>query len=175
VYTGATNQISKVTDSAGNAWTRIGAYCTSGHYSDGELWYTANASSVTAVTVTVATATVVAIQVVEFAGVAANNPLDTSAGTSNTGTTADSGAATPTGSNDLAVVFVAGHGNSQPITITSVGFTSLPQQQSTNAGSTPVTVVIAYRTPAVAGAQDAGGTFSSAMYWATGIALFRSA
>jgi hypothetical protein len=175
VYTGATNQISKVTDAAGNAWTRIGAYCASGHYSDGEMWYAPNTQPVTAVTVTVATAAVVAIEVLEFAGVAASNPLDASAGTSNTGVAADSGEATPTGSNDLAVAFVAGHGSAQPITITAVGFTSQPQQGSTNAGSTPVTVVVAYRTPAVAGAQDASGTFSSAMYWAAGIVLFKSA
>src|SRR5207247_1048112 len=85
VYTGATNPISKVTDPAGNTWTKIGAYCTAGHFSDGELWYWANANSVTSVTVTVAAAAVIAIEVNEFSGVATTNPLDVSGGASNTG------------------------------------------------------------------------------------------
>src|SRR5437899_4955469 len=101
VYTGATNQITKVTDSASNTWTKIGAYCSAGHYSDGEMWYAANANSVTSVTVSVATATVVAIEVNAFSGVAATNPLDVSGGASNSCTTAGSCARTTATSTEL--------------------------------------------------------------------------
>src|SRR5439155_118781 len=145
VYSGATNQISRVTDPAGNAWTRIGAFCTAGHYSDGEIWYAANAGSVTSVTVTMATATVVAMQVQEFSGVAATNPLDVSRGASNTGTAADSGSLNPAQPGELAVGFLAGHGSVQAMTISAAGYTAQPQQTSSNGASTPVSVVIGYR------------------------------
>ena len=65
VYSGATNQITRVSDSAGNAWVKIGAFSTAGHFSDGEMWYAANANPVTSVTVTVTTATVVAMEVLD--------------------------------------------------------------------------------------------------------------
>jgi hypothetical protein len=39
VYTGTTNRITSVTDSAGRSWVRIGSYAVSGHNSDGEMWY----------------------------------------------------------------------------------------------------------------------------------------
>ena len=39
-YSGATNHITSVTDTAGNTWTKIGSgYFVSGHNSDGEMWY----------------------------------------------------------------------------------------------------------------------------------------
>ena len=175
VYTGLTNQITRVTDSAGNTWTKIGAFSTSGHYSDGELWYSPNAAAVTSVTATVGTATVLAVEVAEFSGVAVVNPLDGFAGTSNTGTTANSGSANPTGPADLAVAFIAGHGSSQAIAVTSTGFSTLPQQTSSNAGSTTASVIVGYKVLNPATAQDFAGGFSSGMYWAAGIAVFKSA
>ena len=175
VYSGATNQITRVTDSAGNSWSKVGAYCTSGHYSDGELWYAANANPTTSVTVTVATATVIAFDVMEFAGVATSNPLDVAAGASNVGTAADSGAAAPAASGDLAVVFVAGHGSLQPVTLTAAGFTAQPQQGSSNAGATPATAVTGFSVLAGTGAQHSTGTFGSSMYWSAAIALFKAA
>ena len=175
VYTGATNQITRVTDPAGNTWTKIGAYCAAGHFSDGELWYAANANSVTSVTVSVTTATVVAIEVEEFSGVATTNPLDVSGGASSTGVAADSAAVTPTTSTELAVGFLAGHGSAQTMTVTTAGYTAQVQQTSANGGSTPVSVVSAYRVLSAAGAQDLTGTFAAPMYWAAGIALFKSA
>jgi len=144
VYTGLTNQIARVTDSAGNAWAKIGAFSTSGHFSDGELWYAPNAAAATSVTVTVGTATVLAFQVAEFSGIATVNPLDGFAGTSNTGTSAASGSANPTSSPDLAVAFIAGHGSAQAIAVTSAGFSTLSQVTSSNAGSTPASVITGY-------------------------------
>ena len=174
VYSGATNQISRVTDPAGNAWTRIGAFCTAGHYSDGEIWYAANAGSVTSVTVTMATATVVAMQVQEFSGVAATNPLDVSRGASNTGTAADSGSLNPAQPGELAVGFLAGHGSVQAMTISAAGYTAQPQQTSSNGASTPVSVVTGYRVLNSIDPQDLTGTFAASMYWAAGIAIFKA-
>ncbi len=175
VYAGATNQITKVTDPAGNTWTRIGAFCTAGHYSDGEIWYAANAGSVTSVTVTVATATVVAIEVEEFSGVAAANPLDVSQGASNTGTAASSGSISPAQSGELAVGFLAGHGSAQAMTMSAAGYTAMSQQTSTNGGATPASVVIGYAVLGPTAAQNFTGSFSAGMYWAAGIALFKPA
>ena len=175
VYTGTTNPIQRVTDSAGNTWTKVGAYCTASHNSDGEVWYAANASPATTVTVYVSSATTVAVEIMEFAGVAALTPVDTSAGASNTGTTAASGTATPTASTDLAIGFVAGHASSQTITVTAAGFTTQGQQTSSNAGSTPVSIVSGYQVLSSAAAQNFSGSYTSAMYWAAGIVLFKSA
>src|SRR3989441_4218599 len=145
VYSGATNQITRVTDTANNAWVKIGSFYTAGHYSDGEMWYAANANPATSVTVTLATATVVAMEVQEFSSVATSNPLDVKAGASNTGTSAPSGPVTPTAPNDLAVGFIAGHGSTQAITITSASYGAQPQQTSTNSGATPVSVITGYQ------------------------------
>ncbi len=173
VYTGGANRITSVTDSAGNIWTRIGSYYVSGNRSDGELWYSANAKSVTTVTVHNASKTSVSLEALEFSGVATASPLDVSAGISKTSTAASSGTATSTAPNELAFGFVAGHGNSQTISVTSPGYTSQSQQTSTGSG-TSTTVVTGYEVLAASGAQSFSGTFGTAMYWASGIAVFKS-
>ena len=109
LYTGTTNRITSVTDSSGNLWTKIGAYASSSHYSDGEMWYSANSRPTTSVTVRTAKAALVAFGVQEFAGVLATNPLDGASGTSNLGKAPDSGSVTPSQSGDLVVGFLAGH------------------------------------------------------------------
>ena len=170
IYSGATNRISSVTDSAGNTWSRVGSYYVSGHFSDGELWYTANAKPATTVTVHTASAASVALEVQEFSGVATTSPLDTSAGGSNAGTSAGSGSATPAVANELAVGLIAGHGNSQAITPTASGFTTQPQQTTTG---TVVTVIAGHKVLSTTAGQIFTGTFGTAMYWASGIALFK--
>jgi len=175
VYGGATNQITRVTDTANNTWVKIGSFYTAGHYSDGEMWYAANANPATSVTVTLATATVVAMEVQEFSGVATSNPLDVKAGASNTGTSAASGPVTPTAPNDLAVGFIAGHGSTQAITIASASYGAQPQQTSTNSGATPVSVITGYQVLTSMSPLDFAGSFLGAMYWAAGIALFKPA
>ncbi len=172
VYTGITNQIRSVTDSAGNTWTKIGAFASSGHYSDGEMWYASGARSVNAVTVHTASAAVIAMSVQDFTGIAAANALDVSAGTSSTGTSAASGAVTPTADNELAVGFIAGHGNRQLVTVTAPGYAAQPQE--TSSASTIASVVAGYKLLSLATAQNFTGTFGAGMYWAAGIAVFRT-
>jgi hypothetical protein len=175
VYAGPTNLITRVSDPAGNAWKKIGAYYVAGHYSDGELWYAANAAPVSSVTVTLASATVMALEVQEFSGVATTNPLDVFAGASNTGTTAASGPATPGAAGELAVGFAGGHGSSQALSVTAGGFTNQAQQNSTNGSATPTSLLAGYKVVSSATAQSFTATFPGAMYWAAGIAFFRPA
>ena len=173
IYTGTTNQIRSVTDSAGNTWTKIGAFAAAGHYSDGEMWYSPGARSATTVTVHTASAAVVAMSVQEFTGVATANALDVSAGTSNTSTSPASGAVTPTAGSELAVGFIAGHGNRQQITVTAPGYAA--QSQQTSNASTVASVIAGYQVLGSASAQNFTGNFGAGMYWAAGIAVFRSA
>jgi hypothetical protein len=172
VYTGATNHITSVTDTAGNTWTRIGAFSVSGHNSDGEMWYSAGAASTTAVTVHLGTTVNTAIEVQEFAGVATSSALDTSAGTSNTSAAANSGPGTPTAGNELLVGFAAGHGNAEAMTGTAPGFTLQPQQTT---GASVASVVTGSEVLSSPSAQAFTATFPTAMYWASGIAAFKAA
>jgi hypothetical protein len=171
VYTGTTNHISSITDSAGNVWQKVNAWSVAGHNSDGELWYAANAAPATSIVAHLGTAGTMAIEVLEFSGIATSNPLDTSVGTSNTGTTASSGPLTPTTSGELLVGLMAGHANSQAMTITSTGFTLQPQQNSTG---TIASIGTGYQVLPGNGTTSFDGTFSAAMYWAAGIVAFKS-
>jgi hypothetical protein len=172
VFTGASAEISSVTDSAGNTWKRIGAYTVHGVNADGELWYAPDAASAVSVTVTTA-ATTVALRVAEYSGVATSNPLDMSAGSAATGTSAASGPVTPTATNDLAVGFVAGHSSAQPITVSSSGYLLQPEVIATKPSTT--TVQTGYRLLGSTAKQGFAATFPAAMYWSSGIALFRTA
>ena len=173
VYTGTTNRITSVTDSAGNTWVRAGAYATAGHYSDGELWYAANSKPTSSVNARTTSAAVVATTLMEFSGVSTSSPLDTSSGTSGTGSSAASGSVTPTASNELVVGFTAGHGSTQTMLVNAAGFTPLPQR--TSGASTVASVVPAYRLTTVGMPVSMTATFGSAMYWAAGIVVFRPA
>ena len=172
VYTGATNHLTSVTDSAGDTWARVGTADVSGHNSDGELWYLADAPAVTSVTVNVASAASLSLDVQEFSGVALTAPLDTSVLASNTGTVAASGSLTPSAANELAVGFAAGHANAETITATTPGFTEHPQQTS----SSPfATVSAGYEVLGSPSALSVTASFATAMYWAAGLALFKPA
>jgi fibronectin type 3 domain-containing protein len=173
VYTGATNHLTSVTDSAGNTWNRIGAYSASGHNSDGELWYSAGAASVTSVTVHTAAAASIVLTVQEFSGVATASSLDTSSGTSNTSTAPSSGTIVPGSANELIVGFLSGHGNSEALTLTTPGYTALPQATTSITGSV-VTVRTGYQVVSSNSAIGIAGSFPTAMYWAAGVAGFRA-
>ena len=168
-YNGATNHITSVTDTAGNAWKLVGSYSTASHNSNGEMWYAANASPTVTVTVHNASAAFVSFEVQEFAGMSTTGPLVVSSGTSNTGTAANSGTVTSTTANQLAVGFVAGHANAEPITVTSTGYTNQAQQATTGSIAT---VVSGYQVLGSPGPQNYTGSFGTAMYWAAGIAIF---
>ena len=135
------------------------------------MWYSPNAASVSTVTATTGASTV-ALRVQEFSGVASVSPLEGSNGAAANGTTASSTQATATSPNDLAVGFIAGHSNTQTISVTSPGYTLQPQQTT----STPskVSIETGYRVLPSTGAQSFAGSFPSGMYWSAGIALFKA-
>ncbi len=172
VYTGTTNRITSVTDSAGRSWTRIGAYASSGHNSDGELWYSANAPAITSVTARTKSSSVVALSVLEFSGVTATSPLDAATGASASSTKPSSGPATAT-SADLAVGFIAGHASGQAITVTAPGYTAQPQR--TSKASSTSSVVTGFRVLGAPGSETFTGSQPAASYWAAGVALFKPA
>jgi hypothetical protein len=172
VYTGTSNQITAVTDSAGGSWQRIGAYASPGHYSDGEMWYSANARPTARVTVHTASRAVVAMSVQEFSGVAATSPLDGAAGAAKRSLAPASGQVTPGGA-DLAVGFAAGHGSAQPLNVTAPGYTAQPQQ--TSRAAQVASVVTGYRALTSASAQNFTASLASTAYWAAGIAMFKPA
>jgi hypothetical protein len=125
------------------------------------------------VTVQTGSSAVVAMNVQEFSGVATASALDVATGTSNTSTSPASGAVTPTAGSELAVGFIAGHGNGQQITITAPGYAAQPQQ--TSKASTVASVEAGYQVLGSASAQNFTGSFGASMYWAAGIAVFKSA
>ncbi len=168
-YNGATNHITSVTDTAGNKWTLIGSYNVSGHNSNGEMWYAANTSPTLTVTVHNSAAAFESFEVQEFAGMA-TTPLDVATGASNTSTAPSSGTVTSTVAGELAVGFIAGHGNAEAISVTSSGYTAQAQQTTTG---TIATVDTGYQVLGAPGAQSFAGSFGTAMYWAAGIAVFK--
>ncbi len=170
-YNGATNHITSVTDTAGNKWTLIGSYNSSGHNSNGEMWYAANTSPTLTVTIHNSAAAFETFEVQEFAGLSAT-PLDVATGTSNTGTAASSGSVSSTVAGELAVGLIAGHGNAEAISVTSAGYTSQAQQTSTGSITT---VKTGYQVLGAPGSQSFAGSFGTAMYWAAGVAIFKPA
>ena len=114
-----------------------------------------------------------AVEVQEFSAIAATGSLDVATGTSNTSTTAGSGAVTPTAANDLVVGFVAGHGNGEAITVTAPGYTPQPQQSTTGTGI--ASVITGFQVLTSASSQTMMGSFAQAMYWSSGIATFKPA
>ena len=173
VYSGATSHITSVTDSGGNTWTRIGAYFVSGHNSNGEMWYAANAKAATSVVVNTTNAVIASMAVQEFSGISTTSPLDVSAGTSNTSTAASSGSVTPTAATDLVVGFVAGHANAQAMSV-GAGYTAQAQQTSSGPSPSIASVVTGYKVLTTASAQTFTGSFTTAMYWAAGVVAFKA-
>ena len=160
LYTGATSRVTAVADSAGDTWKPLVDAFTSGHNSDGTMWYTVAKGPVSSVSVTTNTASV-ALGVQEFSGLGASPAVNAGSG-SNTGTTAS---ANTTGAG-LVVGFVAGHASTQAITL-GAGFSAQAQETS---ASPVASIKTAYQ---LSGSSPTlTGTFTAAMYWSAGVAVF---
>ncbi len=170
-FTGASNHLTSVTDSGGNQWSRVGSYDVAGHNSNGEMWYSVTTQPATTVTVHTTAAVSMTFAVVEFAGLATTSPLDAAGGQSGAGTSASSGSVAASSGDELAVGFVSGHGDAQPITITSPGYTALPQTTTSSAAS----VTMAFQVVGSPGPQSLAGSSAAPMYWSAGLAIFRPA
>jgi chitodextrinase len=163
LYTGATNHVTSVTDSAGDTWKMLADGNTSGHNSDGELWYTVTKGPVTNISVAT-NASSVALSVQEFGGLGAA-PTVVAGASSNTSSSAS---ATTSGNGGLAIGFVAGHASNQAITAAS----SFVNQLQVTTPSPFASLVTGYDLSVPSGSQTYGGTFGAAMYWAAGVAVF---
>ncbi len=161
-YTGATNHVKTITDNAGDNWTMLQDPYVQSHNSEGELWYTYAIAPVSTVTVSTAAASF-AVEVQDFSGVKPG-AVPVSGSGSNTGTAAISAAS----AGGLEVGFVAGHGSAEPITL-GAGLTPQPQVQSA-AGTSISTLTTGYQISG--GSGTFSGTFPTAMYWASGVAVF---
>ena len=162
LYTGATNHITAISDSAGDVWKQDADANSSGHNSDGELWSTVTRGGATAITVTTG-ASNVSLGAQEFSGLGAA-PAVTATATSNTSTTASSGSATASG---LVVGFVAGHANAEIMTPPGA---FVNQSQATT--PSPVASLVDGYLLNVAGGTTYGANFGAAMYWSAGVAVF---
>jgi hypothetical protein len=173
LYTGSTNRITGVTDSAGDKWKQVGTYAaTAGHNSEGEMWYLPNApAGITAVTATTGTSHL-ALGLEEFGGLGHAPSVATSlSGTpsaSASSTTVSTYQAETSGSG-VAVGFVAGHGSAESIAPSASGW--INHGQVTTPSSPYASLVTGYALNAT-GAEAYGGSVVTPIYLAAGVAVF---
>jgi hypothetical protein len=159
--TGATNHITAISGT-GLTWNLVVDAHTSGHDSDGEVWYASNVpAGITSVTVTAGAGTD-ALDLQEFSGLG-TAPTVAAGGNSSTSTSA-SQSQSGTG---LAVGFVTGNGSSQTITPVA-GWTNQPQ---VTAGTSNLTSLVEGYEPTT-GSATYGGSWATAMYFSVGVAVF---
>lgn len=114
------NNLSSVSDSAGNVWSRVTTVQTSGSPSTTgditlDVWHTSNALAAVAVTaVSASSMETCALTVLEFSGISASNPIDVVTTTTSSNTTF-SPSVTPTAPNDF-ILYIAGSGVSNLLT-----------------------------------------------------------
>ncbi len=167
------NRVTSVADPAGNTWQRVFHHALDGGRSTGEMWASPNARATSRVTVRTRARAVVALDAGEYSGVAGVDPIDAWHGAQGTGRTASSGLATGSQLGDLAVGFVAGHRQAQPIRLSTTGLDARPQRTSRGH---PVASLLAASTVAAASTdQAASARFGSRMPWQAGVAMFKPA
>jgi Carboxypeptidase regulatory-like domain/Phosphoesterase family len=163
--------VTGITDSSGtNVWAKATSIQSSGQ-ADEEIWYAANAKSVTSVTVTISGSASLAMTVVEISG-ATTAPLDKTMTATGTGTATSTGT-TPTTAQASEIV-IANIGWNSTVTLSgqTAGYTVLPLQQATvpsNASGEQA----AWRILTTTGAQSYAATLSGSVAWAGAIATFK--
>jgi len=163
--------VTGITDSSGtNVWAKATSI-QSGGQADEEIWYAANAKSVTSVTVTVSGSASLAMTVVEISG-ATTAPLDKTMTATGTGTATSTGT-TPTTAQASEIV-IANIGWNSTVTPSgqTAGYTVLPLQQATvpsNASGEQA----AWRILTTTGAQSYAAALSVSVAWAGAIATFK--
>jgi hypothetical protein len=157
IQAGSTASVTKVSDTAGNTWTKGPVGLLSGSSTRVELWYATNADPVSGVTVTLSAEKAAAANVAEFSGVAGAAALDVSAGS---GSASSTTAATPTIATTNATDLLVGAVNypgTATAELTGTGFTALsPFAVSTLNGRA------AYRVVSATGSWSAVWTLSKA-------------
>ncbi|MGA7988534.1 MAG: carboxypeptidase regulatory-like domain-containing protein [Candidatus Dormiibacterota bacterium] len=163
--------VTGITDSSGvNTWTKATSI-QSGGQADEEIWYVANAKSVTSVTVTVSGSAALAMTVIEISGAPAA-PLDRTMTASGTGTAVSTGTTTTTAQASEIVIANIGWNSTVTPSGQTAGYTVLPLQQAT-VPSNATGEQGAWRIVTTTGAQSYAATLSASVAWAGAIATFK--
>jgi hypothetical protein len=153
---GSSENISSITDSAGNTWTMGYAGFIPGSNSRIAVWYALNAASVSTITITLSGATgrVATFDVMEWKNVLSVGQPDTGVGVIDNvagTTTPTAGAFTTTNADD---VLVAGIAFAQAATVTAVSSGWTIDKQTPAAGTTTQGQATAYRVVSSAGTYE---------------------
>jgi hypothetical protein len=163
--------VTGITDSSGlNTWAKATGV-QSGGQADEEIWYVANAKSVTSVTLTVSGSASLAMTVVEISG-ATTTPLDKTMTASGTGTAASTGTTTTTAQASEIVIANIGWNSTVTPSGQTAGYTVLPLQQAT-VSSNATGEQAAWRILTTIGTQTYAATLSASVSWAGAIATFK--
>ena len=173
--------VSTVTDSnAGDHWIPA-ASKVQGSQADGEIWYVANAASLStsqSVTVTVggtkASTTAIAFTVLDVSGAATTTPLDATATNGGSTQPASTGTTAATAqASEIAIADVGWNSGSVTVSGQTAGYSVLPTQQSTVSG-TGTGEQGAFRLLSATGTQTYQATISaSTAAWTGAIATFK--
>jgi len=159
-----------VTDSANDTWveaTRV----SQGSQADEEIWYLANAPSVTSVTVTVSGSSALALTVIDVTG-ASSTALDVTATAGGSGTTASTGTtATTAVADEIAVADIGWNAQVTPSAQTA-GYTTQSGVEQSTASGEAAGEQAAWQVLSSTGAQSYGATLSSSVAWTGAIATF---
>jgi hypothetical protein len=167
----ALTMITGITDSSGgNTWTK--ATGIQSGQADEEIWYAANAKSVTSVTITVSGTASLAMTVVDVAG-ASTSPLDRIATSSGTSTTPSVGPTATTSQANEIVIADIGWNSTDTLGSETVGYNTPPPppQQSTVSGN-QTGEQADWQILSAIGAQSFAGTLSTSHPWTGAIATF---
>ncbi|MGH7775979.1 MAG: hypothetical protein ACREPI_02225 [Candidatus Dormibacterales bacterium] len=158
-----------VSDGTGDVWHQA-ATVTSGSQGDNEIWYAANAGSVSGVTVSVASPAALAMTVVEVTG-ASGSPLDGAASAQGNSSTASTGATGTTTQASEVVVADVGWNADRTVSGQTAGYTTTATEQST-ASNTHTGQQAAWQVLSAVGSQSYSATLSSSVPWTGVIATF---
>jgi phospholipase C len=168
----ALTSVSSITDSSGNAWIKA----TKGNVrnTDDEMWYVANAMSITppgAILIRLANSAAIAATAVELSGVVTTGPLDVTAINSGSGMHPSVGpTATTNNANEIVVAAIGWNGNVVPSGQTA-GYATLPTAQSTVSGE-GTGEQAGIQVLSAAGTQSYGAALSANVWWSGIIATF---
>jgi hypothetical protein len=158
------------TSSGLNIWKKAtGIQNTQG---DEEIWYVANAASVTGVAVNVTGAASLAMTVLDISGAVVATPLDRTSTSRGSGTAASTGTTATTSQVNEIVVADIGWNSSVSPSKQTAGYTEVASQQSKVSG-TQTGEQAAWRVVNAIGAQSFAATLSASVSWLGAIATFK--
>jgi hypothetical protein len=162
-----------VTDNGGNSWTRAVAVGNGSVDIAGEIWYAANALSVTEVLVQTAFQSNLAARVDEVAGVVKVSPLETTNLNSDFGTTLSSFEVGVAATNDMVMAALTGHSITQRMTVTATGWNNQRQIKLAPPLTDAVSLAVGWKNGVFGNAENYTATVPVAMNWSGLIVVFQ--